>query len=219
MADVEFLSRTELFAGASPKEIAAMLGCLDARERGYRVGERIHRMGDHVDAAGIVLSGRVRIESVDAWGNVSVIGSCGAGGMFGEVYAAVPEEPLMVDVVAAEDVRVLFLSAAKVLSTCSAMCPHHARTSQNMVRIIARKNLALSRRVLHVAPKTMRAKVLAYLSDEAERAGSRSFDIPFNRQQLADYLGVDRSALSAELSHMARDGLIATYRSHFELLE
>lgn len=215
----EFLSRTELFAGATPDEIASMLGCLGAYEKSYRAGERIHHMGEHIDAAGIVLSGQVRIESVDVWGNVSVIGTCPTGGMFGEVYAAVPDEPLMVDVIAVEDTRVLFVLAAKVLSTCSAMCPHHARTSQNMVRIIARKNLAFSRRILHVAPKTMRGKVLAYLSDEAERAGSRSFDIPFNRQQLADYLGVDRSALSAELSRMARDGLIVTHRSHFELPE
>lgn len=218
MADTEFLGATELFDGTAPDEIGSMLGCLGAHEKRFSAGERIHRMGDHVDAAGVVLSGRVRIESIDAWGNVSVIGACEAGDMFGEVYAAVPNEPLMVDVVAAEDAHVLFVSVARVLATCPVACPHHAHVSRNMVRIIARKNLALSRRILHVAPKTLRGKVLAYLSDQSERAGSRSFDIPFNRQQLADYLGCDRSALSAELSRMAAAGLIATRRSHFELL-
>jgi CRP-like cAMP-binding protein len=88
-----------------------------------------------------------------------------------------------------------------------------------MTAIIAQQSLALSRRIFHVAPKTIRGKVLAYLSDEAEHAGSREFDIPFDRQQLADYLGVDRSALSAELSRMSKDGILKTHRSHFVLLE
>ena len=180
----ELLAMTPLFSGSKPEEIDTMLGCLAARERRYGKGARIHRMGDVITTVGLVLEGSVRIESVDVWGNVSVLGVKGTGGMFGEAYAAVPGEPLMVDVVAA---------------------------------IIARQSLALSRRILHVAPKTIRGKVLAYLSDVAERAGKREFDIPFDRQQLADYLGVDRSALSAELSRMQKAGLIETRRSHFIL--
>ena len=133
MADTEFLGATELFDGTAPDEIGSMLGCLGAHEKRFSAGERIHRMGDHVDAAGVVLSGRVRIESIDAWGNVSVIGACEAGDMFGEVYAAVPNEPLMVDVVAAEDAHVLFVSVARVLATCPVACPHHAHVSRNMV--------------------------------------------------------------------------------------
>lgn len=194
-----------------------MLGCLDARERRYAQGARIHRMGDVIKTVGIVLEGSARIESVDVWGNVSVVGVREPGGMFGEAYAAVPDEPLLVDVVAAEDCTVMFLNLSKVLSTCSHACVNHARASRNMTMIIARQSLALSRRVFHVAPKTIRGKVLAYLSDEAERASSREFDIPFNRQQLADYLGVDRSALSAELSRMQKAGILTTRRSHFRL--
>ena len=196
-----------------------MLGCLDARERRFARGAYIHRMGDVIKTVGVVLDGTVRIESVDVWGNVSVMGVTGAGGLFGEAYAAVPNEPLMVNVVAAQDCTVLFLSLAKVLATCPHACPHHAKASANMTAIIARHSLALSRRILHVAPKTIRGKVLAYLSDQAERAGSREFDIPYNRQQLADYLGVDRSALSAELSRMAREGVLETRRSRFMLHE
>ena len=213
----EFLAKTPLFTGAAPAEIGAMLGCLEARERSYAAGERIHRMGDVIKTVGLVLEGSVRIECVDVWGNISVIGANGVGEMFGEAYAAVPDEPLMVDVVAAEDCRVMFLNLKKVLTVCSHACPHHARTSRNMTAIIARHSLELSRRIFHVAPKTIRGKVLAYLSDEAERAGAREFDIPFDRQQLADYLGVDRSALSAELSRMAKAGLLETRRSHFVL--
>ena len=213
----ELLAMTPLFSGSKPEEIDTMLGCLAARERRYGKGARIHRMGDVITTVGLVLEGSVRIESVDVWGNVSVLGVKGTGGMFGEAYAAVPGEPLMVDVVAAEDTAVLFLNLGKVLATCPRACPHHSRTSANMTEIIARQSLALSRRILHVAPKTIRGKVLAYLSDVAERAGKREFDIPFDRQQLADYLGVDRSALSAELSRMQKAGLIETRRSHFIL--
>lgn len=174
-------------------------------------------MGDVIGTVGLVLEGSVRIENVDVWGNVSVVGVCGSGGMFGEAYAAVPDEPLLVDIVAAEDSTVLFLNLSKVLSTCSHACANHARASRNMTAIIARQNLALSRRIFHVAPKTIRGKVLAYLSDEAERVGSREFDIPFDRQQLADYLGVDRSALSAELSRMQKADILESRRSHFVL--
>ncbi len=213
----EFLANTALFKGSKPEEIAAMLGCLDAREKQFKEDEYIHHMGDVIKTVGLVLSGSVRIENVDAWGNVSVMGAAGPGSMFGEAYAAVPNEAMMVNVVAAEDCTILFLNVAKVLATCPHACPHHARTSTNMTAIIARHSLALSRRIFHVAPKTIRGKVLAYLSDESERAGSREFTIPFDRQQLADYLGVDRSALSTELSRMQKAGLIETRRSHFVL--
>jgi CRP-like cAMP-binding protein len=217
MDQLEVLARMPLFAGSSVDEVGAMLGCLNARERHYAQGERIHCIGDVIGTVGLVLEGSVRIESVDAQGNVSVVGVRGPGSMFGEAYAAVPDEPLLVDVVAAENCTVLFLNLAKVLSTCPNTCANHARTSRNMTAIIARQSLALSRRIFHVAPKTIRGKVLAYLSDEAERSGSREFDIPFDRQQLADYLGVDRSALSAELSRMTRAGILETQRSHFVL--
>lgn len=196
-----------------------MLGCLGMRTREYRAGERIHRMGDAISTVGLVLEGSVRIESVTVWGDVSVIGIAGPGQMFGEEYAAVPDEPLMVDIVAASACEVMFLEVAKVLATCPRACPHHARASASLTAAIARRNIGLSRRILHVMPKSIRGKVLAYLSDEAEREGSNEFEIPFNRQQLADYLGVDRSALSSELSRMQRDGLIETDRSRFRLLD
>ena len=217
MDKIEFLSHTELFEGSSPEQIEAMIGCMGSYERWYCGGEYIHRMGDFLTTVGLILEGSVRMENVDVWGNVSVLGAIGAGEMFGEAYAAVSDVPLMVNVVAVEDTVVLFLNLRKVLTTCSHACDNHSRTSNNMTAAIARRNLELSRRIFHGAPKTIRGKVLTYLSDESERLGSREFDIPFDRQQLADYLGVDRSALSAELSRMQKAGLIETKRSHFVL--
>ena len=217
MYDYRFLATTKLFDGASPEEIQGMLGCLRAHDCAYDTEERLVHMGDHIDRIGLVLSGRVRIESVDVWGNVSVIGTKGPGELFGEAYAAIPDEPVLVDVVASEPCHVLFLSISKVITTCSHACPNHSRTSTNLTRIIAHQSISLSQRILHVTPKTIRGKALAYLSDQAERAGSREFDIPLDRQQLANYLGVDRSALSAELSRMAKENIIETRRNHFVL--
>ena len=214
----EFLASTPLFMGSSPGEINAMLGCLGAYERRYLQGARIHRMGETIKMVGLVLEGSVRIESVDVWGNVSMVGVRNPGDLFGEAYAAAPDEPLLVDVIAATDCTVLFMNLAKVVATCPHTCVHHERTSRNLTGIIAKQALVLSRRLCHVSPRTIRGKVLAYLSDEAERVGSRELDIPFDRQQLADYLGVDRSALSAELSKMRKDGILETHRSHFVLL-
>ena len=213
-----FLAQTPLFKGSTPEEVSGMLGCLGAHVRHFEPGAYIYRMGDTVSNVGLVLEGQVRIENIDAWGNVNVVGSSGPGQLFAGAYAAVPDEPLMVNVVASEKSTVMFLKLKKVLTTCSRTCPNHSRASNNMTSIIARHSLELSRRIFHAAPRTIRGKVLAYLSYEAERAGSREFDIPYDRQRLADYLGVDRSALSAELGRMQKAGLIRTKRSHFELL-
>ena len=122
MRDGELLAATPLFQGSTVEEIEGMLGCLGMRERAYSTGERIHRMGDRIREVGLVLEGSVRIESVDVWGNVSVMGMRGSGQIFGEAYAAIPDEPLMVDVVAAEDCRIMFLTVSKVFTTCSRAC-------------------------------------------------------------------------------------------------
>ena len=197
--DCEFLSHTRMFRGTTPEEIRAMLGCLDARRRSYEKGEYIYTMGDCVDSLGLVLSGGVRIESNDVWGNTSVMGHVAPGFVFAEVYAAVPDEPLMVNVIATEDTEVLFLNVSRILTSCTHACTHHSKISQNLLNVFAHKNMNLSRRIFYTSPKTIRGKLLSYLSAQAIRRGSNTFTIPFNRQELADYLGVDRSALSMKI--------------------
>ena len=125
----------------------------------------------------------------------------------------------MVNVAAATYVKVLFFHIERVIETCPQSCQFHGRLIKNLLAISAQKNLSLSRRIFHTSPKTIRAKLLSYLSDQALIYGKNEFDIVFNRQQLADYLGVDRSAMSSELSRMQKDGLIKVKRNHFELLE
>lgn len=216
--DLMVLARTPLFRGVGQEEIASMLSCLKPREVTYGKGEAVYRIGDEVRFVGIVLQGSVRIERTDAWGATAVLALIQAGDVFAESYACASGVPLMVNVFANEESRILLLDAACLIRPCERVCGSHAKLTANLLALMARKNIALSQRSFHGMPKTIRGKLLAYLSTESARAGSRTFEIPFTRQQLADYLGVDRSALSAELGRMQRDGLLRTERRRFELL-
>ena len=213
--EIAALSKTALFRGSSPEEVEAMLSCLGAERRTFQKGERIFRTGDVVRSLGAVLAGSVLIENNDLWGNTTVLDSVGQGQIFAETYACTLGEPMMVDVVAAGETEILFLNMERVLHLCSSTCEYHTRLIRNLLRLSAQKNLNLSRKIFHTAPKTIRGRLLTYLSDQAVRSGSRAFEIPFNRQQLADYLNVDRSAMSNELSKMQREGLLTVSRNRF----
>lgn len=211
------LTNTQLFRGISPEELESLLDCLSAGTRQYHKGDRILAEGEPTDRMGIVLSGMVLVEYCDIFGNRSILGSAASGAVFGEAYACVPGEPLMISVFAAEDTTVLFLNIGKVLSSCPKSCSFHGRLIQNLLQVCASKNLQLSRRILHTSSKSIRGRLLSYFSECAKRSGSYSFRIPYTRQQLADYLNVDRSALSNELSKMQREGLIRYSKNQFEL--
>lgn len=213
-----FLSQTPLFSGIPAQEIEGMLACLGTDQRRYEKGEIIYRAGDTISALGIVLSGSVLIENDDIWGNTTVLDCVGPGQIFAETYACTPGEPLMVNVAAAEAAQILFLNVSRVLQVCPNTCTHHAALIRNLLALSAQKNLNLSRKIFHTSPKTIRGRLLSYLSEQSLRSGSRTVTLPFNRQQLADYLNVDRSALSNELSKMQRDGLIRVERNCFILL-
>ncbi|MGM9558070.1 MAG: Crp/Fnr family transcriptional regulator [Oscillospiraceae bacterium] len=216
--DYEFLSNTRLFRGTSPQEARQMLSCLAAVTRAYQKGETICRAGEQICAAGLVLRGSVTVESDDFWGNRSILSRAAPGDIFGEAYACLPEQPLLVSVVAAANCEVLFLDMARVMRVCSNACAHHGRIVQNLLALCAEKNLQLSQRMLHTAPKTIRARLLSCFHEMSQRAGSRHFSLPYNRQALADYLNVDRSAMCAELSKMKADGLIDYTKNTVTLL-
>ena len=202
--DYKLLENAPLFKDVPPEEINVMLQCLGTEERDYDKGETIFHAGDVIHNIGLVLTGRVQIENDDVWGNKSVMESVGPGFAFAESYACLPGEPLMVSAIAAEPSHILFLDTGRVLTTCPSAC-----TPQ--------KNLNLSRRIFHTSSKSIRGRLLSYLSFQASKAGSRDFCIPFNRQQLADYLSIDRSAMSAELGKMRKEGILETDKNHFVL--
>lgn len=216
--DFSDLAQSVLFQGNTADEIKNILECIRAEEKNYRKDEVILRMGDAAESLGMVISGSVLIENDDAWGNRSILDRIGKGHIFAETYACVPGEKLMVNVVAAESATILFLNMGRMLQICSDANGSQSRLLRNLLMVFAQKNLNLSRRIFHTSSKSIRGRLLSFLSYQAVQTGKREFDIAFNRQQLADYLGVDRSALSNELSKMQRDGLIRVERNHFRIL-
>ena len=211
------LSQTQLFRGLEEEEIARLLQCLGTVRRHYEKEAVILAEGAPTEQIGLVLSGRVMISLSDVWGNNSVLGSVGPGECFAEAYACVPEEPLLVHVTAAEESWVLFLNVRRALSPCACACAAHSGLIRQLLALCAGKNLQMARRMQHTTPKTIRGRLLSYFSECVKRSGQYSFTIPYNRQQLADYLSVDRSALCSELSKMRRAGLLHYERNHFDL--
>ena len=217
--NLQFLSNTTLFRGLQTDEIRSVLTCMNAQEKSYRKGEVLCRAGESVSSMGMILSGSVNIVVNYYWGGSNIFGHIGPGELFAESYAAIPGRELLVDVIADEPTEVLFLPFLRLTETCAQSCPFHNRVIHNLLQIMARKNLHLSVRMMHTASRSIRNRLLSYLSEQAVQNGSSQFTIPFSRQQLADYLGVDRSALSNELSKMQRDGLITYKRNQFALTE
>lgn len=213
-----FLANTLLFKGVSAEELKSMLQCLDGTEKEYSKSEIVFFAGESIDSIGLVLSGSVNIEYDDIWGNKTILGRAEVGQIFGEAYACRPSEPLMINAVASEKCTILFLKISRLTTTCQNSCTCHNRLIQNLLNILSLKNLNLSRRSLHITSKSIRGRLLSYLSEQAKERGSASFSIPYNRQQLADYLGVDRSALSNELSKMQQEGLISYDRNSFTII-
>lgn len=211
------LEHIALFRGIAPKDAEELLPCLKAYQKHFKKGETILPEGAASTLMGVVLAGRAIIALGDVWGNSSVFGSVGAGQTFAEAYACIPDEPMLVGVVAAEDTTVLFLNAHALLHPCTHPCAHHMTLLRNLLTVCAGKNVQLSRHIQHTTPKSIRGRLLSYFSECSKRHGSRTFTIPYNRQQLADYLGVDRSALSNELSKMQRDGLLSYRKNQFTL--
>ena len=213
--DIFFLQRSRLFMGMSEDEISGALSFLQAQEKQYKKGHVLLHAGDVTERLGLVLEGSVTIESNDAWGNRTILSHVGPGQLFAETYALLEDEPLLVDVVAHETCRILFLRVSSTQKLMSASGAWATKITANVLMISALKNLHLSGRSFHTAPKTVRGRVMAYLNTVSLQTQSTEFDIPFDRQQFADYLNVERTALSKELGKMQNDGLIKVKKNHF----
>ena len=215
---IPVLKRTKLFSGVGEEDISSLLSCLGARKKEYKKGEYILREGEHISDIFILVEGKIHIQKDDYWGNRSILSVISVGEMFGEGYAAPESGALLNDVVAVEDSSVIFFDVKRILTTCSSACRFHNMIVQNMFFAISDKNRKLVQKLGHMSGRTTRTKLISYLSEEAKRQGSSAFTVPFNRQQLADYLCVDRSAMSNELCKMRDEGMIKFEKSRFELL-
>ena len=214
---IPVLQRTQMFAGVTRDEIASMLSCLGARLKRYQKGEYVLRQGEHLSDVVVLAEGNLHIQKDDYWGNRSILGQIAAGEMFGEAYAAPESGPLLNDVVAVEDSTVIFFDVKRIITTCPAACRFHAMVVQNMFFAISEKNRKLVQKLGHMSKRTTRGKLISYLSEQAKKQNSASFTIPFNRQQLADFLSVDRSAMSNELCKMRDEGLLEFEKNRFKL--
>lgn len=211
------LINIELFKGINRDDLEKLLICLQPKVKKYRKDETIYRAGDHMSTVGIVLSGFVQIISEDIFGNRSILAGIGHLHLFGESFACAKAEMLPVSILAAADSEIMLLDYARVVGRCSAACIFHSKLIENMLEILANRNIYLNRKLNIMSNRSIRAKVLAYLAEEVRKQGRRTIAISFNRQELADYLYVDRSALSAELSRLRREGIIDFSRNKFKL--
>ena len=210
--------RSPLFLGIRPEDMDAMLGCIGYHVREYKKGEIIAFEAETINHVGLVMKGSVDMIKEDVWVNRTMLLRSYAEDVFGETFACGEDSLSVVTFVAAEDSKVMFLSFCRVMHTCTHACIFHQTLIENMVRIIARKNRELMRKIEVVSKKTLREKILAYLSIQSQAQGASRFEIPLGRVEWEEYLCADRSALTRELSKMKDEGLIDYQRNWFEIL-
>lgn len=209
------LSENPIFATLSLQQIENFLASLSLHEKKFPKGTTIYLRGDTVCDIGILMSGCLLIENLDENGSAAVIENIIPGGNFGLSYA-LTKKKIMVDVTAAENSVILFIPADDIIYK-SADNPVHGVILCNLLRMLARKNMTLSRKIINTSPKTIRGRLISYLRERKLQTGSSSFDIPYDRRCLAEYLSCDRSQLSKEITKMKKEGLLDTSKKHFEL--
>lgn len=221
MNNLDTLSQSRLFAGISPHDIPSMLICLSATRKKYAKDEMVVREGDFVDDVGIILQGRAQSTKLSVTGKKIIVSLHYPGGYTAVLTAASRGRRCPMSVQAIEPLEVLFIPVQNILSCCARLCTAHAHEHLlgNLFDSIAERALELHDRNDCLIMPTIRDKVFTYLTRVRREAGTETFTIPFNREAMAEYLDVDRSALSRELAWMKRDGLIDFYRNEFKLLQ
>ena len=215
--DKNKIKNAMIFKDMSEDEFLATLKSLNATEKKYKKDATILSVGDTTDRMGLVLEGSVTIENNDIWGNKTILSHVGKAQFFAETYALLAHEPMLVDVIANEDCSILFLNIGNLRRGTSKQESWVYKLINNLLTISAHKNLILSGRSFHTAPKTVRGRVSSYLNSVSIQTGKTAFDVPFDRQQMADYLNLDRTALSKELRKMKDEGFIEYRKNHFLL--
>ena len=206
----EILSKCPLFDGIEQSDLNAMIACLNGKTINVPKGSPVFLEGTPARFLGVVLSGTVQVIREDYYGNRSIMTCLQPGELFAEVFSFAGLETMPVSVIAVKDSEVLLLDCRRVLTSCSNSCHFHNRLMKNLLQGMAQKNLALSQKIRYMSQKSTKEKLMAYFLDQAKQHGSTEFVIPYDRQALADYLGVERSAMSAEISKLKNSGRIDT---------
>jgi CRP-like cAMP-binding protein len=209
------LYKVSLFKGIAEDNLSKLLSCLKAHTKKYDKDEFIAHEGDDVTEMGIVLSGRIIIVREDIFGNRNILSDLSEGDLFAEVLVSAHTEKMPVSVIVTEKCEIMFINYSSVINVCANSCGQHRLLVDNMITVLANKNIALGRKIEHLSKKTTREKLISYLTEQSHNSKEKSFSIPFNRQELADYLNVERSAMSNELSKLKKEGILSFCKSVF----
>ena len=212
------LRACSLFNGISDDELLTMLTCLDAKVVSFDKKYTIFAEGNPSRYIGILLSGSAQITRVDYYGNRSIIAKINPSEVFAEAFACAEVKSIPVSVIAEEAVEVMLIDSAHIIHTCQNNCRFHQQLIFNLMKDLAVKALMYHRKIEIISKRTTREKLMTYLMIEAKSKSSNRFEIPFDRQELADYLEVDRSGLSAEIGKLKKEGVIEVTKNRFELL-
>lgn len=215
---LSIMRNSSFFQGMKDEEILSILHCLKATVIKRQKNAYVFHAGEQTEVIGMIVSGSVLIVQDDFWGRRNILSKCQEGDLFGEAFAAQQGAIMNISIVAEEDCEILLLNTGRIFNTCTVACEHHQKIIRNLARVLAEKVLTFNNKITHLSKRTTREKLLSYLSSESLRHQSRSFDIPFDRQQLADYLCVERSAMSVELSKLQKEGIIKTKKNHFTMM-
>ena len=213
------LIRTALFSDILEEDMTQLLYCLRSRSKAYESGQFIFRSEDSHEEFGVVLEGTVQIITEDMFGNRSITAKLNRGEIFGQIATTEAAHVSPVSVVADDDCLVMFLNFSRLVAPCTRACSFHSRVIENMMNVLAKRNLLMNQKLAILSQRTMREKLLAFLLLQAKEMKSNTFTIPFNRDELADFLCVNRSALSREIAKMIDEGIIESHRSSFTLTD
>ena len=215
----DIIAKSPLFAGIEESELRTMLSCLGARKQTFPRAGAVFLEGDPAGMIGMVLEGSVQVVRDDVFGDRSVLTCAEPGELFAETFSCAGVETMPVSAYAARDSVLLLMDCKRMLTVCANTCGFHNRLIRNLLQVVAENNMLLTRKIRIMSKKTTREKLMAYLMEQAKLHRSTDFTIPLDRQALADYLGVERSAMSFELSKLRKAGVLETKGSAFRLLQ
>lgn len=216
---IDILKSSPFFNGLTEEEILSIAHCIGGHVISKATGEFVYHAGETITEMGFVLSGSILIIQEDVWGHRNILSKCRPGDFFGEPYASIPGTVLNISVAAECTSELFMFSTQKLLTSCTSICSHHSQLIRNLVCVLSNKILLFNDKITHMSKRTTREKLLSYLSAESLRQNKQDFFIPYNRQQLADYLCVERAAMSVELSRLQKEGILTTNKNHFHLSE
>ena len=217
--DYNILKSIPLFNGIAESDYSTMLGCVGSTVASFSKNENIITEQDNIKTIGVILDGSVQMSQTDVWGGKTIIGNLKKGDIFGESFVLGGAECSSISVTALSECEIMFMPFQRIIHTCSHSCSHHKKLGDNMVSLIAEKNLRLLEKMEIITKKTLREKIMTYLSIEAQRNECAYFEIPLARAELAEYLCADRSALSRKKAKMKGEGIIDYHKNTFRLLK